>query len=143
MHFQTKVSIFVKWHVQPQPSPLLPIFSNTKQGFFYNEVLLKNILSLTLTVGCKNKKQPSSPIELDLEAGNLVLFCKWLNFETLIKCGLYKGLFMCINITKWTLLLSILYIFQFHNDKTKQQTIVLFTGNSPCYGWIFKNQKKL
>ena len=43
------------------PSPLLPIFSNTKQGFFYNEVLIKNILSLT-----------SGPIELDLEAGNLV-----------------------------------------------------------------------
>ena len=54
------------------PSPLLPIFSNTKQGFFYNEVLLKNILSLTLTLGCKNKKRPSDPIELDLEAGNLV-----------------------------------------------------------------------
>ena len=54
------------------PSPLLPIFSNTKQGFFYNEVLLKNILSLTLTLGCKNKKRPSGPIELDLEAGNLV-----------------------------------------------------------------------
>ena len=55
------------------PSPLLPIFSNTKQGFFYNEVLLKNILSLTLTLGCKNKKRSSGPIELDLEAGNLVL----------------------------------------------------------------------
>ena len=55
------------------PFPLLPIFF-TKQGFFYNEVLLKNILSLTLTLGCKNKKQPSGTIELDLEAGNLVIF---------------------------------------------------------------------
>ena len=39
-----------------------------------NEVLLKDILSLTLTLGCKNEKQPSGPIELDLEAGNLVVF---------------------------------------------------------------------
>ena len=61
------------------PSPLLPIFSNTKQGFFYNEVLLKNILSLTLTLGCKNKKRPSGPIELDLEAGNLVWCSKHFN----------------------------------------------------------------
>ena len=28
--------------------------------------------SLTLTLGCKNEKQPSGPIELDLEAGNLI-----------------------------------------------------------------------
>ena len=28
--------------------------------------------SLTLTLGCKNEKRPSGPIELDLEAGNLV-----------------------------------------------------------------------
>ena len=31
----------------------------------------KNMLSLTLTLGWKNEKQPSGPIELDL-AGNLV-----------------------------------------------------------------------
>ena len=37
-----------------------------------NEVLLKDILSLTLTIGCKNEKQPPGPIELDLEVGNLV-----------------------------------------------------------------------
>ena len=36
-------------------------------------MLLKDILSLTLTLGWKNKKRPSDPIELDLEAGNLVL----------------------------------------------------------------------
>ena len=36
-------------------------------------MLLKDILSLTLTLGWKNEKQPSGPIELDLEAGNLVL----------------------------------------------------------------------
>ena len=29
---------------------------------------------LTLTLGCKNEKRPSGPIELDLEAGNLVYF---------------------------------------------------------------------
>ena len=29
---------------------------------------------MALTLGCKNKKQPSGPIELDLEAGNLVFF---------------------------------------------------------------------
>ena len=41
-------------------------------------MLFKNILSLTLTLGCKNKKRPSGPIEVDLEAGNLVVFtsCK-------------------------------------------------------------------
>ena len=33
-----------------------------------------DILSLTLTLGCKTKKQPSGPIEPDLEAGNLVLY---------------------------------------------------------------------
>ena len=49
-----------------------PILSNTKKGIFYNEVLLKDILSLTLTIGCKNEKQPPGPIELDLEVGNLV-----------------------------------------------------------------------
>ena len=30
-----------------------------------------------LTLGWKNEKQPSGPIELDLEAGNLVLFLKY------------------------------------------------------------------
>ena len=30
--------------------------------------------SLNLTLGFKNKKRPSGPIELDLEAGNLVNF---------------------------------------------------------------------
>ena len=51
-----------------------PFFSN-------DEVLRKDILSLTLTLGWKNKKQPSGPIELDLEAGNLVQnnFCFLLN----------------------------------------------------------------
>ena len=29
-------------------------------------------VSLTLTLGWKNEKRPSGPIELDLEAGNLV-----------------------------------------------------------------------
>ena len=42
--------------------------------FYYDEVLIKDILSLTLILGCKNKNQPSGPIELDLEAGNLVQF---------------------------------------------------------------------
>ena len=30
------------------------------------------MLSLTLTLGWKNEKRPSGPIELDLEAGNIV-----------------------------------------------------------------------
>ena len=34
-----------------------------------------DILSLTLTLGGKNEKRPSGPIELDLEAGNLVWLC--------------------------------------------------------------------
>ena len=71
------------------PIPLLPIFSNTKKGFFYNEVLLKNILSLTLTLGCKNKKRPSGPLELDLEAGNLVLLSN-INFYQLVQFHLSK-----------------------------------------------------
>ena len=33
---------------------------------------VKDVVSLTLTLGWKNEKQPSGPIELDLEAGNLV-----------------------------------------------------------------------
>ena len=32
------------------------------------------LVSLTLTLGWKNEKQPYGPIELDLEAGNLVHF---------------------------------------------------------------------
>ena len=32
---------------------------------------LNCILSLTFSLGSKNEKQPSDPIELDLEAGNL------------------------------------------------------------------------
>ena len=35
---------------------------------------VKEIVSLTSTLGWKNKKQPSGPTELDLEAGNLVKF---------------------------------------------------------------------
>ena len=55
------------------PSPPFPLFSQIpKKGFFNNEVLLKDILSLTLTLGWKNEKRPSGPIELDLEADNLV-----------------------------------------------------------------------
>ena len=54
---------------------LPPLFCKIpKKGFFYNEVLIKDILSLTLILECKNKNQPSGPIELDLEAGNLVQF---------------------------------------------------------------------
>ena len=44
----------------PPPSPPPPYF-------------LKDIVSLTLTLGWKNKKRPSGLTELDLEAGNLVL----------------------------------------------------------------------
>ena len=35
-------------------------------------LLFKDIVSWALTLGWKNKKQPSGPTELDLEAGNLV-----------------------------------------------------------------------
>ena len=51
-----------------RPTPL----KYQKKWFFYNEVLLKDIVSLTLTLGWKNKKQPIGSTELDLEAGNLV-----------------------------------------------------------------------
>ena len=58
---------------QMAPRPPFPLFSQIpKKVFFNDEVLLKDILSLTLTLGWKNEKQPSGPIELDLEAGNLV-----------------------------------------------------------------------
>ena len=43
-------------------------------GWFTTRVWFKVIVSSTLTLGWKNKKQPSGPIELDLEAGNLVYF---------------------------------------------------------------------
>ena len=59
------VFIIVKWQTTP---PLI----TKKKWFFYNEVLLKDIVSLTLTLGWKNKKQPIGSTELDLEAGNLV-----------------------------------------------------------------------
>ena len=57
-------------NVRPTPPPHLKY---QKKGFFYNEVLPKDIVSLTLTLVWKNKKQPSGLAELDLEAGNLVL----------------------------------------------------------------------
>ena len=41
-----------------------PKAKTLEQCFFY--------FSLNLTLGWKNEKQPSSPTELDLEAGNLV-----------------------------------------------------------------------
>ena len=37
---------------------------------------VKDIVFLTLTLGWKNEKRPSSPTELDLEAGNLVQIFK-------------------------------------------------------------------
>ena len=50
-----------------------PLFSQIpKKVLFNDEVLLKDILYLTLTLGWKNKKRPAGPNELDLEAGNLV-----------------------------------------------------------------------
>ena len=52
------------------PPPLI----TKKKWFFYNEVLLKDIVSLTLTWGWKNEKRPTGSTELDLEAGNLVKF---------------------------------------------------------------------
>ena len=58
---------------QMAPRPPFPLFSQiAKKVFLYDEGLLKDILSLTLTLGWKIEKQPSGPIELDLEAGNLV-----------------------------------------------------------------------
>ena len=55
--------------------PPFSLLSQIAKKFFFNdEGHLKDILSLTLTLGWKNEKQPSGPIELDLEAGNLVLF---------------------------------------------------------------------
>ena len=54
--------------------PPFPLLSQIAKKFFFNdEGHLKDILSLTLTLGWKNEKQPSGPIELDLEAGNLVI----------------------------------------------------------------------
>ena len=59
---------------QMAPRPPFPLFSQiAKKVFFNDEGLLKDMLSLTLTLGWKNEKRPSGPIEFDLEAGNLVL----------------------------------------------------------------------
>ena len=61
--------IFINVKCQTNPPPH---FKYQKKWFFYNEVLPKDIVSLTLTLGWKNKKQPIGSTELDLEAGNLV-----------------------------------------------------------------------
>ena len=53
-------------------------------------VWFKFILFLTLTFGWKNEKQPSGPIELDLEAGNLVLILKNNHYYFP-----YSGEFLC------------------------------------------------
>ena len=49
----------IYWHLQTNQPP-----KHQKE--------IKDIVSLTLTLGWKNKKWPSGPTELDLEAGNLV-----------------------------------------------------------------------
>jgi len=60
-------------------------------------VWFKLIIFLTLIFGWKNEKQPSGPIELDLEAGNLVLnscsFQRWgLSFWNLYSILLTQAL---------------------------------------------------
>ena len=45
---------------------------NTKKSGSSTMRCSKDIVSLTLTLGWKNKKQPIGSTELDLEAGNLV-----------------------------------------------------------------------
>ena len=49
-----------------------------------SEALPKDIVSLTITIGWKNKKRPSGPTDLDLEAGNLVAikikFCTFFQY---------------------------------------------------------------
>ena len=53
---------------------------------------VKDLVSLTLKLGWKNKKQPFGPTELDLEAGNLVFFhypfktCSKLKNQSFIIC---------------------------------------------------------
>ena len=47
-------------------------------GWFTTRVWFKVIVSFTLTLGWKNEKQPCGPIELDLEANNLVKLSKQL-----------------------------------------------------------------
>ena len=74
-----KNSIGLKW-LQMHSRPWFSLLSNDrptplkyqKKWFFYNEVLLKDIVSLTLTLGWKNEKQPSVLTELDLKACNLL-----------------------------------------------------------------------
>ena len=39
---------------------------------------VQDIFFLTLTLGWKNENRPSGPTELDLEAGNLVIFLCYL-----------------------------------------------------------------
>ena len=52
------------------PLCLYPIVGGEVKNKIFARMALNH--SLTLTLGCKNEKQPSGPIELDLEAGNLV-----------------------------------------------------------------------
>ena len=60
--------------------PPFPLLSQIAKKFFFNdEGHCKDILSLTLTLGWKNKKRPSGPIELDLEAGNFVVILESLS----------------------------------------------------------------
>ena len=50
-----------------------------------NEALHKDIVSLTLTLGWKNKKRSSGLTELDLEAGNLVQILFWYLLNMVMK----------------------------------------------------------
>ena len=73
------------------------------QGFHFCQMApsAPPLLSLTLTLGCKNEKQPSGPIELDLEAGNLVFALK-LNSVAFLQNNLFVCLINPIAISNQT-----------------------------------------
>ena len=50
----------------------LEMTSNVFSDHGFHFCQLKPTSPPPLTLGCKNKKQPFGPIELDLEAGNLI-----------------------------------------------------------------------
>ena len=55
MKYSDLVGAVIKWHLQTNTTTPLPPILSKKQWFFYNEALLKDIVSLTLTFK-KHKK---------------------------------------------------------------------------------------
>ena len=106
-------------------------------------------LSLTITLRCKNEKHPSGPIELDLEAGNLVNTQKYLSTKNIWNIILYLSLIhLCINDSYFIFFVILpckAYIFEnaWNNPFTFEQYLVTQILLFFCQYWPILHMKKV